>query len=200
IHVGWLAGCRGSYQALAASRWRIGQRGPPVLIYGAGRHGVTALCELATADGGPLRPVAFIDDDPAKRGALVRGLPVAGAFETIERTVREFSARAIGIAADTLPEDRVGALDHLRAPLGVAILKLGVSLDAVAGAAAPLPAPARAVTFVEPPPLPAAALTPDRCPVCASARLHRSHVRRVSERVRKHLTQKRLYRCDDCGW
>src|SRR5262249_44529297 len=52
IHVLLLIGCRASYQILAASRWRIGQRGTPVLIYGAGRHGVTALCELATADGG----------------------------------------------------------------------------------------------------------------------------------------------------
>src|SRR5262249_42459798 len=62
IHVLLLMGCRASYQILAASRWRIGQRGTPVLIYGAGRHGVTALCELAASDGGPLRPVAFIDD------------------------------------------------------------------------------------------------------------------------------------------
>jgi hypothetical protein len=40
----------------------------------------------------------------------------------------------------------------------------------------------------------------EHCPKCASARLHRSHVRKMTERVRKHLTDKRLFRCETCGW
>jgi hypothetical protein len=40
----------------------------------------------------------------------------------------------------------------------------------------------------------------DRCPKCSSFRMHRSHVRKISERVRKRLTDKRLFRCESCGW
>ena len=40
----------------------------------------------------------------------------------------------------------------------------------------------------------------ERCPGCGSIHLHRSHVRKISERVRKRLTDKRLFRCDECGW
>jgi UDP-GlcNAc:undecaprenyl-phosphate GlcNAc-1-phosphate transferase len=40
----------------------------------------------------------------------------------------------------------------------------------------------------------------ERCPNCSSFKMHRSHVRKVSERVRKHLTDKRLFRCESCGW
>jgi UDP-GlcNAc:undecaprenyl-phosphate GlcNAc-1-phosphate transferase len=40
----------------------------------------------------------------------------------------------------------------------------------------------------------------ERCPTCGSGQLHRSHVRKVSERLRKRLTDKRLFRCEGCGW
>jgi hypothetical protein len=39
-----------------------------------------------------------------------------------------------------------------------------------------------------------------RCPSCTSYTLYRSHVKRITERVQKRLTHKRLYRCQDCGW
>jgi hypothetical protein len=40
----------------------------------------------------------------------------------------------------------------------------------------------------------------EKCPSCASRRLHRSHVRKISERLRKRFTEKRLFRCEECGW
>lgn len=39
-----------------------------------------------------------------------------------------------------------------------------------------------------------------RCPACSSYTLHRSHVKKLTERVQKKLTHKRLYRCQSCGW
>ena len=38
------------------------------------------------------------------------------------------------------------------------------------------------------------------CPQCRSPRLHRSRSRSLSERVRRNLSARRLYRCDDCNW
>jgi UDP-GlcNAc:undecaprenyl-phosphate GlcNAc-1-phosphate transferase len=39
-----------------------------------------------------------------------------------------------------------------------------------------------------------------RCPSCTSYTLFRSHVKKMTERLQKRLTHKRLYRCQDCGW
>ncbi len=38
------------------------------------------------------------------------------------------------------------------------------------------------------------------CPTCGSQHLHRSHSRKMVERMRKRLTEKRLFRCEECGW
>src|SRR5204863_208806 len=39
-----------------------------------------------------------------------------------------------------------------------------------------------------------------RCPRCSAHTLYRSQLRSFSERIRKKLTEKRLYRCEGCGW
>ena len=38
------------------------------------------------------------------------------------------------------------------------------------------------------------------CPKCSVGGIHRSKARNIAERVRKHLTAARLYRCDQCSW
>jgi nucleoside-diphosphate-sugar epimerase len=38
------------------------------------------------------------------------------------------------------------------------------------------------------------------CPKCGSARLHRSRVRNLPERVRRNFSARRLFRCDECEW
>jgi FlaA1/EpsC-like NDP-sugar epimerase len=38
------------------------------------------------------------------------------------------------------------------------------------------------------------------CPQCRSMRLHRSRSRTLSERLRRSLSTRRLYRCDECNW
>jgi UDP-GlcNAc:undecaprenyl-phosphate/decaprenyl-phosphate GlcNAc-1-phosphate transferase len=218
ISVVLVSGSRASYQILVASRWSAGKSGTPTLIYGAGRKGVTALRELAADLGATLRPVAFIDDDPDKEGRLVNGIPVVGSLRTIETAIRRFAARAVIVASDTVSELRFAELGEQCERLGVALLRLQVSFDNVttdlpqsftstaASAMAARPAPVQhsdATVRFE------GALVPgtriplvigERCPACSSFKVHRSHVRKISERVRKKLTQKRLYRCEDCGW
>ena len=39
-----------------------------------------------------------------------------------------------------------------------------------------------------------------RCPACASQRLHRSLARSRWERIRKLFTHQRLFRCHHCAW
>jgi len=217
-----VTGARASYQILAASRWREARTGVPTLIYGAGRKGATALRELVAHPSAALRPVAFIDDDVAKDGRLVNGIPIVGSIKSIERAIRRFAVRAVVVACDALPEPRLAQLGELCERSGVALLKMRVSLDSVgeggdavsAAAALAVWSSQASVAAAEPervPPrvrfedarssqLPVPAVASERCPGCGSYRLHRSHVRKISERVRKHLTEKRLFRCDSCGW
>ena len=55
-----------------------GRRGEPVLILGAGDGGELLLRELRNNPQYSFVPVGFLDDDPAKKGSLIHGIPVLG--------------------------------------------------------------------------------------------------------------------------
>jgi UDP-GlcNAc:undecaprenyl-phosphate GlcNAc-1-phosphate transferase len=221
-----VTGSRASYQILAASRWRSTGTGTPALIYGAGRKGATAFLEMA-GNPGVLRPVAFIDDDPNKTGRVVKGLPVVGPIESVEFAVRQFAARSIVVATDTVSDVRLAELGEQCERLGIALLKLQIKFATVPGAAAAAAKtaahdgaresadrertrPATAAKAAAPgrvhleeacvPGTRVPIVAGQRCPRCSSHTLYRSQLRSFSERIRKKLTEKRLYRCESCGW
>jgi UDP-GlcNAc:undecaprenyl-phosphate GlcNAc-1-phosphate transferase len=231
-------GCRASYQVLTAFQRRAHKRGTPAIIYGAGAGGASALRELLANFAATFDPVAFVDDDSAKTGRLVNGLPVVGSFQTLEGTLHRLGAQAIVVSSDAISPTRLAELGELCERLDVALLKMQVSFDrlvtAALGEAADrardLIQPAMATVGAAAPSLAAATTTPPgrpiiadprvdvrfeaacvpgtrvpivsghRCPACRSYRMQRSRVRSVTERVRKHLTPKRPFRCDHCGW
>ena len=53
-------------------------KGRRVVFYGAGDAGAMVLHEIRQNPAVPFRPVAFIDDDPKKRGLRIEGVPVLG--------------------------------------------------------------------------------------------------------------------------
>src|SRR5206468_7879663 len=132
---------RASYPVLVASRWRSRSAGAPALIYGAGRKGATAFVEMVTS-AGSFRPIAFIDDDPAKAGRLVKGLPVLGSIQAVDAAVRQFAIRAVIIASDAVPDFRLAELGEYCERLGVSLLKLQINFASMQVALGPLPAAA----------------------------------------------------------
>ncbi len=98
---------------------------PPVLLIGAGDAGEILLRELRNNDALPYNPVGLIDDDPARWGEQIHGVPVLGGTADIpvvaaERRIREAiiaiptatgpqltriykACRAAGIRAKTVP-------------------------------------------------------------------------------------------------
>jgi len=60
---------------------RLGLWGVPVLVLGAGRTGALVVRKLKEDGVLGLRPVALLDDDPAKWGMEVEGLPVLGSLD-----------------------------------------------------------------------------------------------------------------------
>ncbi len=70
-----------------------------IVIVGAGAAGDTLIRELTTTDKVDYRPVALVDDDPAKIGMTLGGVPVAGTVHDIKAVVEKYRATGIIVAA-----------------------------------------------------------------------------------------------------
>jgi len=78
---------------------RLGLWGTPVLILGAGKTGALVARALLREKALGLRPVGFLDDDPAKREKEVEGLPVLGTLAEAEAWAR----RGVRMAVLAMP-------------------------------------------------------------------------------------------------
>jgi FlaA1/EpsC-like NDP-sugar epimerase len=72
----------------------------PALLFGAGRAGAMMARSASHEPGAGVRPVGFLDEDPAKRGSTVAGLPVFGGLDDLDVAIRRTGARMLLI---TLP-------------------------------------------------------------------------------------------------
>jgi FlaA1/EpsC-like NDP-sugar epimerase len=88
-----------------AERWR--RRGTPggkrVLIIGAGDAGRMIAREMQNNPQLGLDPLGFIDDDPAKQGMQIQGLPVLGDRQSLPELVRDYKTSQAIIAMPTAP-------------------------------------------------------------------------------------------------
>jgi FlaA1/EpsC-like NDP-sugar epimerase len=81
-----------------------------VLLIGAGIAGREAALEMQKHPEYGYRPIAFIDDDPAKFGSEIAGLAVRGSRADIARLVRELAIDEILIAVPSESGDTIRAL------------------------------------------------------------------------------------------
>ncbi len=75
----------------------------PVLIAGAGAAGAMVVKELRMNPQVGLHPVAFLDDDPRKRGVRIHGIPVVGTLADLPTAVKEYRSLQVIIAMPTAP-------------------------------------------------------------------------------------------------
>lgn len=78
------------------SRYR--NEGTRVLVVGAGAAGAALVREIQSNASLGLEVVAFVDDDPAKRGKMIMGLPIKGNRNDIPELVNELEIMEIIIA------------------------------------------------------------------------------------------------------
>ena len=71
----------------------------PVILVGAGDAGEMTFREIMDNPSLKSRVVAFVDDDPAKKGRLIHGVPVRGAVSDLPRLVRQLGVQEIFITA-----------------------------------------------------------------------------------------------------
>jgi FlaA1/EpsC-like NDP-sugar epimerase len=102
------AGRRGWHAQWGALRARRRSRdGTRLLVIGAGAAGTRILQTIQDSDNPAYYPIGFIDDDPAKWGAYVRGLRVFGGRQALSRVIREQSIEEVLIA---IPSASSGSL------------------------------------------------------------------------------------------
>lgn len=92
------------YQSRLFARRRPNQadKGAPTLVVGAGDLGAWLVRQLH--EGGPLRPVGFVDDDTRKLGRSVCGVRVLGSTDEIAELVAERGVKTVVVAiADKTP-------------------------------------------------------------------------------------------------
>ena len=90
-----------------------------VLIMGAGEAGSLIAQELQRNPQLGLEAVGFLDDDPAKHGMRIRGLPVLGNRNDIAKVSQQYSIRQIIIALPTAPGKTIRAIVKLCEQAGV---------------------------------------------------------------------------------
>jgi len=81
-----------------------------VLIVGAGNTGITVVNEIKSNSDLNLKPVGFVDDDPAKRGYKIKNLQVLGGREDIPELVKRYHVDEILIAIPSAPYKELHAI------------------------------------------------------------------------------------------
>ena len=85
------------------ARRRKGGRVQRVLVAGAGAAGALTVKELKGEAGIGIEPVAFVDDDPLKRGLSIHGVPVLGSLGEIGAVVKEQKIDEVFVAMPSAP-------------------------------------------------------------------------------------------------
>lgn len=97
-----VAGSRISFRVLGEFFHRLSEKGENVLIFGAGDAGEMVIRELKRNKILNCNPVGFIDDDPAKIGNKIQGIPVLGGRDQIRGIVENKGVKEIIIAMPSL--------------------------------------------------------------------------------------------------
>jgi FlaA1/EpsC-like NDP-sugar epimerase len=114
----------------------VGRRvalGRRVLIVGAGEAGTLIAREMRACFRLGLEPVAFVDDDPAKVGTIVQGLPVVGRCEQIPDLIAHHRIEQAVVAIPSAPLPRQIELVALCEQAGVETFNLPGVYQLLAG-------------------------------------------------------------------
>ena len=94
------------FSARAAEHWQRQRRqtaGQRVLIVGAGDAGVMIARELERNHQLGLEAIGFLDDDLAKQGVRIQGLPVLGGRQELAEVSQQYQVKQVIIAMPTAP-------------------------------------------------------------------------------------------------
>jgi FlaA1/EpsC-like NDP-sugar epimerase len=124
-------GLRGLYHWCRQRHGVLGGR--RVLVVGAGEAGTLVVREMRASPQLDMEPVAFVDDDPAKVGKRIQGLPVLGASGDIPKLVDRYQIQRIIVAIPSAPLRRQREIIAVCEQTGVATHNLPGIYEILAG-------------------------------------------------------------------
>jgi len=89
---------------------RAGTLAEPVLVIGAGDAAEQLIRELGRDPAAAFRPVAMLDDDPAKLGMRIRGVPVVGHSGELEHFAAAHDAKQAIVAIPSISDVELQAI------------------------------------------------------------------------------------------
>ena len=106
LFIGMIAGARMTIRGVSEwhLRWSLDEADAhriPTLLYGAGQTGVIVARSAFRQSKARVRPVGFLDDDPARHGQTVNGLTVYGGLEELPEAIAQTNAQRLLIAMPT---------------------------------------------------------------------------------------------------
>jgi len=99
---------------------RVGDLRAPTLLVGAGQGGVIVAQELSRRPDLGMLPVAFVDDDPVKQGAVIHGIKVMGTTADLERLAQRFGAKQALITISNASGPSIRRITELCSEAGLA--------------------------------------------------------------------------------
>ncbi|WP_194860510.1 nucleoside-diphosphate sugar epimerase/dehydratase [Dietzia sp. SYD-A1] len=96
----------------------------PVLVFGAGDGGRQLVGQLRRSPVSKFRPVAILDDDPAKQGLVVDGIRVRGTREHIAHFAHRLGAGTLLVAVPSLPGEELVDIRNRAEEAGLHVLVL----------------------------------------------------------------------------
>lgn len=109
--------------------------GRPTLVLGAGEAGRSVANALQRSPSSGLIPLGFLDDDIAKRGARIAGLPVLGRTEDLERVSGRLGVRDIVLAMPQLHGEVIQRISKRALDAGLSIRTVPSIAEVVSGSA-----------------------------------------------------------------
>jgi UDP-GlcNAc:undecaprenyl-phosphate GlcNAc-1-phosphate transferase len=124
-----------SFRILDELYQRARNGGRRVVSFGAGRGGGLALRAMLSDPSLGLMPVAFVDDDPGKRGRQYQGVP-AYSGKQMEPLLRSLRAGDLVVSTRKVDDERRAGLADACLNTGVRLLNFGLQLEEGNGASA----------------------------------------------------------------
>jgi len=114
---------------------RRGSREPekPVLVMGAGSAGALIVKEMWSNPQLGLEPVGFVDDDSAKQGVRIAGVPVLGSRSDIPDLVQKHGIAEVIIAMPTAPGSAIREILAICSQAGIAARTIPGLYDILSG-------------------------------------------------------------------
>jgi len=103
------------------------------LIVGAGRAGILLSQELREHAGADCRVLGFVDDDPAKQGLKIHGVPVLGPTGLLPLYIRELRATQVILGMAGTPGTRLRDLAAMARAAGAEVKTVPGIMSLVAG-------------------------------------------------------------------